>query len=385
MVGDDATEAVVGDSPGAIDPVARSGAVRRDEALSEPGSGAGARYHAFISYRHGADDAVAAAVEHGLERLARPWNRLRAMSVFRDQSDLAAEADLSGAITRTLDESRFLVLLASPASAASPWVDREIAYWCDRGGGVTRLIVVMTDGELAWGEVTRALTPTTDAVSPAVRSRFTTEPLYVDLRWARSANELSLRDSRFRSAVVLIAATIRGIAPADVESEDVRLHRRARRLARAAVATVLVLALVASLAAVVAVAKAHEAERRARDALGRQLGLAALELPAGEIDQAFLWSLVGAGLDSGGNAQRFRASRALIGRYSRLDKLLYAPPGTSSLPNVATSAEGLVAATRTQEDGTTALLTWGSGDIREPPTITALPAGLGLPTAVSFV
>ena len=83
-----------------------------------------------------------------------------------------------------------------------------------------------------------------------------------------------------------------------------------------------VLALVASLAAVVAVAKAHEAERRARDALGRQLGLAALELPAGEIDQALLGSLAGAGLDSGDNAQRFRASRALIGRYSRLDKLL---------------------------------------------------------------
>jgi hypothetical protein len=200
-------------------------------------------YDAFISYRHGADDDVAAAIERGLERLARPWNRLRAMSVFRDQSDLAAESDLSGAITRTLDDTRFLVLLASPESAGSPWVDKEVAYWCEQGNGVKQLIVVVTDGKFEWDEVARALTPSTDAVSPAVRSLFTNEPLYVDLRWARAASELSLRESRFRSAIVLIAATIRGVAPSDLESEDVRLHRRARRLARAAVATVLVLAL----------------------------------------------------------------------------------------------------------------------------------------------
>ena len=205
-------------------------------------------------------------------RLARPWNRLRAMSVFRDQSSLAAESDLSGAITRTLDDSRFLVLLASPESAGSPWVDKEVAYWCDQRNGLKRLIVVVTDGEFEWDEVAGALTPSTDAVSPTVRSRFITEPLYVDLRWARAATELSLRESRFRSAIVIIAATIRGIAPADLESEDVRLHRRARRLARAAVATVVVLALVASIAAVVAVANAQRRRtarpRRARPAIG---------------------------------------------------------------------------------------------------------------------
>ncbi len=44
------------------------------------------------------------AIEHGLERLARPWNRLRAMSVFRDESNLTAESDLTGAITRALDD-----------------------------------------------------------------------------------------------------------------------------------------------------------------------------------------------------------------------------------------------------------------------------------------
>jgi len=341
-------------------------------------------HDAFISYRHGADADVAAAIEQGLERLARPWNRVRAMSVFRDQSDLAAESDLSGAITRTLDDTRFLVLLASPESAASPWVDKEVAYWCEHGKGLEHLVVVVTDGDFEWDEAAGALTPATDSVSPAVRSRFTTEPLYVDLRWARSAEDLSLRDSRFRSAIVLIAATIRGVAPADLESEDVRLHRRARRLARIAVASVLVLALVASVAAVAAVGNARRADRRAREALGRQLGLAALDMPASDVDQAFLLSLVAAGFDDGDDADRFQASRALIGRYSRLDQLLHAERDTASLRDVAIRDDGLIAAISTPGDGTTALLIWPAG-ARADPTVTTLPAGVGGAPPVAFI
>ena len=171
---------------------------------------------------------------------------------------------------------------------------------------------------------------------------------------------MSLRDSRFRSAIVKIAATIRGVPPEDLESEDVRLHRRARRLARAALATVLVLALAASIAAVLAVANARRAERRARDALARQMGLAALDLPASEVDQAFLLSLVAADLDSGDDAERFQASRALIGRYSRLERLLYAPEGTTSIRDVAIapSDNRRILAASTGADGGTSVLTW---------------------------
>jgi WD40 repeat protein len=395
MVSEDVTEAVAGELPSDIGPVARSATGRHGDAASEQDAVTRTRYEAFISYRHGADDSVAAAIERGLERLARPWNRLRAMSVFRDLSDLAAASDLSGAITRGLDESRFLILLASPESAASPWVDKEVAYWCDRGRGVTQVIVAVTGGEFEWDESTGALTTSTDAVSSAVRSRFTTEPLYVDLRWARTAGELSLRDSRFRAAIVRIGATIRGIAPADLESDDVRLHRRARRLARVAVATVLVLALVASLAAVVAVRNAHEAEanareavanareaeRRARDALGRQLGLTALDLPASEVDQAFLLSLVAADLDTGDDADDFQASRTLIGRYFGLDKLLYAPPETTSLNNIAISDDGVIAATTGHD-----LLTWPAVGARDAPSVTDLRDHVGDEiSAISFL
>ena len=50
-------------------------------------------YDAFISYSHAADARLAEALERGLERLARPWNRVRAMSVFRDETDLTLNPD----------------------------------------------------------------------------------------------------------------------------------------------------------------------------------------------------------------------------------------------------------------------------------------------------
>jgi hypothetical protein len=45
-------------------------------------------YDAFISYAHEADGAFAPVVQRGLQHLAKPWNRRRAMEVFRDETSL---------------------------------------------------------------------------------------------------------------------------------------------------------------------------------------------------------------------------------------------------------------------------------------------------------
>jgi hypothetical protein len=71
-------------------------------------------FDAFVSYSHAADGRLASALERGLERLARPWNRLRAMSVFRDENDLTLNPDLWGMISSRLERARYLVLLLSP-------------------------------------------------------------------------------------------------------------------------------------------------------------------------------------------------------------------------------------------------------------------------------
>ena len=339
-------------------------------------------YDAFISYSHAADGVLAPALEHGLERLARPWYRLRAMAVFRDQSDLALTPHLWSTIVTKLDQSRYLVVLASPESAASAWVNKEVSHWCDTRG-TEQLLLVVTGGEIAWDDATNDFTAGSTAVLPALRGRFSEEPLYHDLRWARDTPDLSLHLSRFRGAVALVASTIRGVAPDDLESEDVRLHRRARRLAQTAVTVVVVLALLASAAAIAAVRNAQRADRRAREAIARQVGLQALDEPASALDRALLLSLAAAGLDKDAGSDRFRSSRMLIGRYSRLDTILSAPATAGALTSIrglAFSADGHQLAATTLEvapggQPAPSALRWQLGGRRTPPTQAVAPAG----------
>src|SRR3954471_18392110 len=146
-------------------------------------------YDAFISYSHAADARLATALEQGLERLARPWNRLRAMSVFRDETDLTLNPDLWGMISGRLDRSGYLVLLMCPESAASPWVNKEVAHWCDLHG-VDHVLMVWTGGELDWDDAGGDFSGGSSAIADVMRGRFGQEPLYLDLRWARDASDL---------------------------------------------------------------------------------------------------------------------------------------------------------------------------------------------------
>src|SRR4026208_1967339 len=108
-------------------------------------------FDAFISYSHAAEARPATAPDHAAERLARPWNRLRAISVFRDETDLTLNPDLWGMISGRLDRSAYLVLLMCPESAASPWVNKEVAHWCDTHG-VDHVLMVWTGGALEWDD-----------------------------------------------------------------------------------------------------------------------------------------------------------------------------------------------------------------------------------------
>ena len=86
-------------------------------------------YNAFLSYSHSADAAFAAALHLALQRFAKPWNRRRALDVFRDQTDLSANPAVWSSIVSAMDQSDFLVLLASTGSAQSPWVVKELSHW----------------------------------------------------------------------------------------------------------------------------------------------------------------------------------------------------------------------------------------------------------------
>jgi hypothetical protein len=108
-------------------------------------------YDAFVSYSHGKDKPIAAALQSVVQKLGKPWYRRRALRVFRDDTSLSATPHLWPTIEQALGQSRFFILLASPEAAASKWVNKEVAYWLEHNG-VETLLIGVTDGMLAWDE-----------------------------------------------------------------------------------------------------------------------------------------------------------------------------------------------------------------------------------------
>src|SRR5678815_4894451 len=194
------------------------------------------RFAAFISYSHSGDSRVAAAIQSGLQRLAKPWHKRRALNVFRDQTNLGASPGLWPAIESALQESEWFVLMASPEAAGSSWVRREIDWWL-KHRSIERFIIVVTGGELAWDAARQQFdAAASSALPPDLLGGFAQEPLYGDLRWARSQPELTLKSERFRAAILDIATPLHGRAKGDIDAADLRAHRRSRRLAFGGVA-----------------------------------------------------------------------------------------------------------------------------------------------------
>lgn len=134
------------------------------------------RYAAFISYSHALDSWLASSLQRGLQTFAKPWHRVRALRVFRDQSSLSANPALWSAIERALATSDFFILMASPEAACSPWVAREVTWWRDHIDP-RRCLIVLTSGELVWdGGAGDFDWVRTTAVPAALRGAFPQEP-----------------------------------------------------------------------------------------------------------------------------------------------------------------------------------------------------------------
>ncbi len=257
---------------------------RRASAATTDGLTAAAAFDAFISYSHAVDGKLAPALQAGLHRFAKPWYRLRALRVFRDETSLSASPELWPSIVEALDRSRWFILLASPEAAKSKWVNDEVEHWC-KDRSTKHVIVVVTkdvrDGDFDWEQTT--------SFPPALRAALEQEPRVVDLRWARDEADVSLHNARFRDAVADVAAPLHGRAKDELSGEDVRQHRRAIRLARSGVAALALLALVAATAAVLALISRNREAAQARLATSRQLAAESrAALGDGRLDLALL-------------------------------------------------------------------------------------------------
>ena len=227
-------------------------------------------YDVFICYAHDVDDSFAAALQQGLQRLVKPWNRRRGMEVFRDESSQPVSPGLWPSIRTVLDASRWFVLLASPEAARSAWVGKQIKHWVS-SKGTDHLLVVVTSGTWIWDNDSGDLSLKSTAVNCALLGAFPTEPKYLDMTWVRRDAGLTLRNARFRDHIATLVAAIREVPKDEIESEDVRQQRWTCRTVRAVITTLTVLVLLASVLVVVASIQRQEAVHQRDVAVSREL------------------------------------------------------------------------------------------------------------------
>ncbi|WOI52917.1 toll/interleukin-1 receptor domain-containing protein [Parvularcula sp. LCG005] len=150
------------------------------------------RYSAFISYAHH-DSRWAEWLHHRLETYRIPkgvYNQGGAVDdagqaphplrpIFRDREELSASTQLGDVLQSALRQSDALIIICSPASAKSHWVNEEIRYF-RKIHGPTRLFAFIVEGEPYAGDDTEcfpaALLEPVEAGGPSL------EPLAADGR-----------------------------------------------------------------------------------------------------------------------------------------------------------------------------------------------------------
>jgi WD40 repeat protein len=244
------------------------------------------KYNAFISYSHAADGRLAPALQRALHRFCKRWNQLRALRVFRDETSLSMTPELWPSIERALSSSEFFLLLASPQAAQSRWVGDEISWWLMHRESDS-LLLILTDGEIVWNRSARDFDwNMTTALPYSLHSAFANEPLYVDLRWAKTAEKLTLRQSSFRAAVLDVASPLHHKAKDELDGEDIREFRKTLWIKRFVTFLLVTFSLIAIAFGIAAERQRRAAQSTAASLLqeqGRQ------ELVAGNADRALAY------------------------------------------------------------------------------------------------
>jgi tetratricopeptide (TPR) repeat protein len=147
-------------------------------------------FWAFLSYSS-YDRAIAIWIQRALEGYAVPKRLVgratpygptprKFRPIFRDRTELAANADLAARIADALAKSAYLIVVCSPHAARSHWVDEEISRFRSLHGS-SRILSVIVDGsprdnhEGCFPPALRYRSNSADAVDRA-------EPIAADLR-----------------------------------------------------------------------------------------------------------------------------------------------------------------------------------------------------------
>lgn len=237
------------------------------------------RYNAFISYSH-ADRAWADWLHKALETYRIPSRLVGRETaagvipkslapIFRDRDELPSATDLNAKVAEALAQSANLVVICSPRSASSRWVNEEILGF-KRLGRADRVFCLIVDGEPNASDAPHradeecfapALRFTLDADGQPTSER--TEPIAADARAGK--------DGKANAKLKLISGLL-GVGYDELRQRE--LQRRNRRMAAVTALALVVMSVTTALAISAVIARRsadvarQAAERRQKQAEG---------------------------------------------------------------------------------------------------------------------
>jgi tetratricopeptide (TPR) repeat protein len=237
------------------------------------------RYRAFISYSHG-DERWARWLQRALEkyklpkslRAAHPEMPASLFPIFRDRDELASSTDLSESIQRSMADSDALILVCSPESAKSHWVNEEVRRFRDERGD-ERIFCLLVGGSPKVGAADCAFPP---ALLRSDEGKTAREPLAADVTPGGDGK---------RNAMLKIAAGLLGVG---IDELKRRYAQRRARLWAAVAGGSLGIAVITIGFAIAALIARQESEIRRQQGeklIGFMLGTLRSKLePIGKLD-----------------------------------------------------------------------------------------------------
>lgn len=203
------------------------------------------RYWAFISYSH-SDEAWAKWLHKAIETYGIPARLLRHNTpvgpaprrffpIFRDRDELPSSPELGGVIRDALAASRWLIVICSPNSARSRWVDEEVRHFKSLNRG-NRVLALIVDGEPHSEPAIECFCPALK-VQVAAGKTLTDDPAEPIAADARAG-----KDHR-RGALLKLLAGMLGVGYDELVQRD-RHQRRIQLAQRLALASLVLAALI---------------------------------------------------------------------------------------------------------------------------------------------
>jgi hypothetical protein len=198
-------------------------------------------YAAFISYKHAQHSLLVTKFISALKNYAKPLFT-RPIKIFRDEDHLIPGLDLPQLIREKLASSEFLILLATPGAALSPWVHDELKIWCGDLKRAEKIVIVILDGTISIKPDTKTIDwDKTDCIPLVLKNYVTSVPYYIDFR-SMSAEQATLANPKFKHAINAIISRFRNVDPNEMLGEEIAQFRRGSRIKRMTMGVVALLA-----------------------------------------------------------------------------------------------------------------------------------------------